>query len=315
MRNNPLHVRLGNQLRVGRRAAHLSQGDLAARVGCSLVSVRLAENGGGGSALFGELAAALGLELHGRMMPPSENLGAGLAALRNRRGLGRRTLSELTGVSVPTLTAMERGENVHFVKFVTAAVILGAGLTLTPKGTAKTYWEGAAVSSGHQGWTTPPELLAKLYDAVGGPFDLDPCSPSADRRSAPVMAKVHFAEADNGLALDWFGAVFINPPYGRGIGKWVSKCRQEVACNRARFTIALLPARSDTNWWHHDIAGKADTFMLKGRLAFGGSGGQSAPFASALACWGLDQELCHRMRKAFPDAWFVPAVAHEQEAA
>jgi hypothetical protein len=220
----------------------------------------------------------------------------------------------MTSVSVPTITAIERGGNVHFENLVAVAVVLGAGLILSPVGSATSFWSGAAVASGHQGWTTPPGLLAKLYDVVGGPFDLDPCSPTSDRRTAPVQARVHFTESDDGLLLDWFGRVYCNPPYGRDIGRWVRKCRNEVESQQAKMVISLLPARSDTSWWHQNVAGRADTIMLKGRLAFGGSG-QPAPFPSALACWGMDREIRQRMREAFPDAWFVAAVPAEEKTA
>ena len=78
-----------------------------------------------------------------------------------------------------------------------------------------------------------------------------------------------------------------SPPYGRGIGDWMAKAAAEAAAGRARPVIALVPARTDTEWWHRSVvAAGASVTMFKGRLAFGGEGGTAAPFPSALIMWG-----------------------------
>ena len=61
---------------------------------------------------------------------------------------------------------------------------------------------------------------------------------------------------------------------------------KRVEVGNAKTVIALVPARTDTGWWHNDIAGQASIFFLKGRLSFG-DGSQPAPFPSALIVWGL----------------------------
>jgi len=213
----------------------------------------------------------------------------------------------MAGVSVPTIAAVEHGSNVHMFSLARVSVVLAAGLCLrSTTGPASLFWSGAATSSAQQCWTTPPDLLAKLYGIFGGPFTLDPCSPTSDKKQAPVRAKVHLTEADDGLATDWFGTVYCNPPYGRTIGRWVSKCRRSVELGQADYVIALVPARSDTQWWHADVAGFADVLMLKGRLYFG-DGMAPAPFPSALVCWGLPEAHRQAVQAAFPDAWYVPA--------
>ncbi len=64
----------------------------------------------------------------------------------------------------------------------------------------------------------------------------------------------------------------MNPPYGREIGKWVAKLANNTG-------VALLPARTDTKWFHDYIYGKAEIRFIKGRLKFG-DGKNSAPFPS-----------------------------------
>jgi hypothetical protein len=69
-----------------------------------------------------------------------------------------------------------------------------------------------------QAWETPSELLEAL-SMVFGRFDLDPCAPRKTRTR--VQARTHFTAEDVGLSLPWHGTVFVNPPYGRTLAKWV----------------------------------------------------------------------------------------------
>lgn len=140
---------------------------------------------------------------------------------------------------------------------------------------------------------------------VGG-FDLDPCAASnsgkrPDRRRARAKAKILLTEADDGLSFPWRGKVFVNPPYVRGIARWVCKCHDEA--QRGCVVVALIPARPDTNYWHRFVAGQADVFMLRGRLKFG-DGKDAAPFPS-LVIWNADQGLLARLSSALPDAWLI----------
>lgn len=122
-------------------------------------------------------------------------------------------------------------------------------------------------------WATPPDLYAKL-DAEFG-FTLDPCPIDWEPETHP-----------DGLALDWSGQrVYCNPPYGRGVGAWLAKARE------ADVAVYLLPARTDTAWWH-DYAEQADERrFVRGRVKFGGSK-QGAPFPSVILVY----------RKEPPDA-------------
>ena len=61
-------------------------------------------------------------------------------------------------------------------------------------------------------WPTPPEVLEKVLDCLGG-IDLDPCADAAHT----VPARHHFTTDDDGLTHDWEGRIFMNPPYGRGV--------------------------------------------------------------------------------------------------
>lgn len=89
----------------------------------------------------------------------------------------------------------------------------------------------------------------------------------------------YYTEKTNGLKQSWSGICWCNPPYGRDIGKWVQKAHQEA--QRGVKTVMLIPARTDTKYFHEYIYKKYEIRFLKGRLKFGDSK-NSAPFPSML---------------------------------
>lgn len=120
-------------------------------------------------------------------------------------------------------------------------------------------------------WATPQDFFDKLNEEFG--FDLDVCA-------TPENAKCtrYFTEQDNGPAQCWHGTVWMNPPYGRKIGEWVKKAQE--SARRGATVVCLVPARTDTRWWHdHVMAGEIR--FVRGRLKFGGSK-NSAPFPCAI---------------------------------
>lgn len=126
-------------------------------------------------------------------------------------------------------------------------------------------------SSQSDEWSTPQGFFEKL-DAEFR-FTLDPCSTDENAK-----CEKHYTREQDGLKQSWHGeTVFCNPPYGREIGKWVEKCANEA---RAGATVVMLiPARTDTTWFHKHIYGQTEVRFIRGRLKFGGSR-NSAPFPS-----------------------------------
>jgi phage N-6-adenine-methyltransferase len=265
--------------------------------------VRLLERGAGTQASLLKLTAALDVRIEGRNLPPGSTLGARLAELRKRRGFTQASLAAALAIAPATVNRLENTDASSVAVLFRVMAFLGAGAYLAPVGAAQPFYSHAGNASVYHRWTTPPALLASLY-AVFGTFDLDPCSPTANRRKAPVRARMYFTQVDNGLSLPWHGRVFVNPPYGREIREWVQKARKEVQEGRALLVAALLPARTDTLWWHQEIAGQAHAVLLRGRLCFGGDD-TPAPFPSALAIWGADAQQIDALRRTFSDAWHV----------
>ena len=129
-------------------------------------------------------------------------------------------------------------------------------------------------------WETPQELYDELNKGYG--FTLDPC---ATEKSA--KCDKYYTKEDDGLSKDWSGEiVFMNPPYGREISKWVKKASE----TRSAVVVCLIPSRTDTKYWHNYIFSKAHKIMfIKGRLKFSGHK-NSAPFPSAIVVF--DKMAC-----------------------
>ena len=119
-------------------------------------------------------------------------------------------------------------------------------------------------------WETPQWLFDKLNEEYH--FTLDACA-------IPENAKCenYFTPEQDGLAQEWTGRVWCNPPYGRQIGKWVQKAYD----SKAELVVMLLPARTDTRWFHELCMRGGQVSFLRGRLKFGDSKG-NAPFPSMI---------------------------------
>ena len=123
-------------------------------------------------------------------------------------------------------------------------------------------------------WATPQYVFDELNQEFG--FTLDPCADEFNHK-----CDKYFTKDDNGLIQNWGNdRVFCNPPYGREIGKWVQKAYETNRTNN-NLVVMLLPARTDTKWFHDYIYGKAEIRFIKGRLKFGDSK-NSAPFPSMI---------------------------------
>ncbi len=116
-------------------------------------------------------------------------------------------------------------------------------------------------SSKSNEWATPQNFFDELNKEFG--FTLDPCSTDENNK-----CDKYFTIEDDGLTQDWEGeTVFCNPPYGRVIGDWVKKCYEESKKPNTK-VVMLIPARTDTRYFHDYIYNKAEIRFIKGRLRF-----------------------------------------------
>jgi len=129
-------------------------------------------------------------------------------------------------------------------------------------------------------WETPQWLFDKL-DAEFS-FHLDACASAENAK-----CRMFWTKEIDGLKQSWDlwhdgSAVWCNPPYGREIKDWVKKCYEEgVECVPV---VMLIPARTDTRYWHDYIMKASEIRFIKGRLKFVGAP-SAAPFPSVVVVW------------------------------
>lgn len=144
-------------------------------------------------------------------------------------------------------------------------------------------------SSASDNWPTPQSFYDRLNAEFA--FVLDACSSVANHKADAFYALDHPEEARrDGLAGDWArdaetlgGAVWMNPPYGRGIAAWMEKAHATAQANAV--VVCLVPVRADAAWWHELVLGTgAEVRYIRGRLTFG-TAKNAAPFASAVVIY------------------------------
>lgn len=131
----------------------------------------------------------------------------------------------------------------------------------------------AMFSSNTNEWATPQAFFDELNKEFD--FTLDPCATPQNAKCAR-----YFTKEIDGLAQSWRGeVVFCNPPYGRDISKWVAKAYAETLSGEAKLVVLLIPARTDTAYFHDYIYKKHEIRFVRGRLHFNESK-CGAPFLS-----------------------------------
>ena len=151
----------------------------------------------------------------------------------------------------------------------------------------------AMFSSDREDWGTPQGLFDRLACEFG-PFDIDLAASEGNAK-----CRRFYTREDDSLRQVWRGRCWLNPPYGRQIGRWMAKAHDSVVVDGTASTVcALVPARTDTRWWHDFVglerfelgalAHASVVLFLPGRVRFllpDGSARAGAPFPSAVVVW------------------------------
>jgi site-specific DNA-methyltransferase (adenine-specific) len=142
-------------------------------------------------------------------------------------------------------------------------------------------------SSASNEWQTPPEFFKKYDDKYH--FELDAAATDEN-----ALCKKYFTEKDNALVQDWsmYKTVWMNPPYGRILGKFVKKAYEESL--KGVTVVCLVPSRTCTTYWHNYCM-KGDIYLIKGRLKF---------VNRALPSWRADGNF-KRTPAPFPSAVII----------
>lgn len=142
----------------------------------------------------------------------------------------------------------------------------------------------ACFSSEKTDWETPQDLFDELDEEFH--FDLDCCATAENTKCEKYITPEQDALL---LSTAWPGVrVWMNPPYGRDVDRWVEVARYRTFCTQD-VVVCLLPARTDTKWWHtwiwdrdkHRPYDGVEVRFLKGRVKFVGAKA-SAPFPSVI---------------------------------
>lgn len=149
-------------------------------------------------------------------------------------------------------------------------------------------------SSARDDWETPQDLFDELHAEFR--FTVDVCALPHNAK-----CKRFFSPTVDGLSQEWVGTCWMNPPYGRRIGEWVAKAFRS-SLNGAT-VVCLVPARTDTEWWHRSVARSSEVRLLKGRLRFVGADA-SAPFPSAVVVFRPPTErwLTVQLQRSIPES-------------
>ena len=121
-------------------------------------------------------------------------------------------------------------------------------------------------SSKRQDWATPGPLFEQLDEEFG--FTLDAAASAENAKCETFLS-----EEQDSLATSWTehtdGPVWLNPPYGRGIGRWIEKAYKE--SEEGLTVVCLVFCRTDTRWWHNWAMKAAEVRLVVGRVTFEGA--------------------------------------------
>jgi phage N-6-adenine-methyltransferase len=140
------------------------------------------------------------------------------------------------------------------------------------------------MSSNTDGWATPQNLFDELNEEFN--FTLDVCASDWNHK-----CDKYFTINDDGLSQEWTGTCWMNPPYGREMIKWLEKAKYEADYFDVT-TVCLIPARTNTSWWHKLCIKSTEIRFVLGRPKFGGAK-HGLPFPLAIVIFSKNEgEYC-----------------------
>jgi len=165
--------------------------------------------------------------------------------------------------------------------------------SFAPKSEVKVMSQEVHFMSERQDWGTPAEFLKWLKETKQWEPTLDA---AADEKNAKAIH--FFTEADDSLTKDWFGDVWLNPPFGTELPKFMAKCAEQIKNPLVKSIYVLIPARTDTKWFHEIVMPNAYLiYLIKGRFNFrvdNAVEGANAPFPSMLVVYRRNQIVSQR---------------------
>ncbi len=211
-------------------------------------------------------------------------------------------LKSIADTLIPTALIIERDPAAVNVSGTVAPASSGASSLEapseeTPPVTEAPWYGSSGDNGGSYEWYTPPEIVERVKRVLGGHIGLDPAS--CEEANQVVNAHWFFGKAEDGLRLPWeTGTLYLNPPYGAEVGRWIEKLVEEYEAGRFIMGLVLLPHRSETAWFN--LLRDFPRCHIRGRLQFWGpaNNGSSATFPSVIV--GINVEVAD-FAEAFED--------------
>lgn len=283
--------------------------ELAERAGLTAQHIRRLESGTGSAASVEAVAQVLELRLS--HMPISETLPGQIKAQRERRGWTISAFAAISGLSRMTVRSLENGGG-------SCESLNSAVITLAPKtrfkAPAPASWSRATKRAGDDQFT-PSEFLAKI-EAIFGQIELDPAWHLAS--SVKATRTYSLAAGCDGMAEHWSADfVWLNPPFS-SLLQWLRKADKEWAAGRAKTIVALVPARTDSSYFHDRLISIADVYLVRGRLRFtqlDGRSGNQAPFPLMLVLFGATPTQRTELNALIPGLWVSVNLGERTEGA
>lgn len=274
-----------------------STAELAKRVHLDTQHIRRLEAGVASCASVEAVACALELRLS--HMPAAHSFGGQIEAQRGRRGLTISELAAASKLSRMTVRALIQGRgSLASMDRVIGVLAPSARLKSPPQAS----WHRVGRRSGDDQFT-PREFIEKVI-AIFGPIDLDP----AWHEHSSVLAgrTISLATGGDGLAEEWpAGLVWLNPPFSELL-RWLRKADEEWSSGRAKTIVSLVPARTDSTYFHDRLARVAHIYLLRRRLRFiqlDGRPGNQAPFSIMMVLFGATAEQRCKLQDQIPGLW------------
>lgn len=285
-------------MRQARRAAGLSQQQLAERLGKTVQVIKRLEAGVGSVRTLLTVMATLEFRVSG--LGSGSTLGEQLCDLRRKRALTLADLAYRSGLSRTTIAGLERGGGTVRSLQQLLAVLAPKARRRAPE---RVYW-GKGDKLDRDSRFTPPEFMASIYDAFGE-IDLDPCA----HPDSPVVARrcLTGGQGGDGLADDWSGRLaFVNPPYS-ALLIWLRRAHEQWKLGTVETIVCLVPVRTDSAWFHDVLSADADIYLLRGRVRFLDLHGktQSTPFSLMLLTLGATADQKARYADMVPGFWLA----------
>lgn len=297
-----LPLNLIHDLAVARREKGLSQTQLAGLVDADRQAITRLENGVGSIPLLLRVMTALHYHLSGLAR------GATLSEqVKNRRNVMDLSVDELArsaGISPATLIALEGGTGT-IAPLVKVLAVIQTSRTERRKPNLTPYLP--AIVGERDSRFTPAEFVS-LLEKVWGRIDLDPCA----HIESPVRAtrKILLSDGGDGLRDEWSGHLaYMNPPFSR-MSSWLRRADEMWTAGKVDKVVALVPARTDSAYFHDHLARVCDIGFLRGRMQFARASGRSdkanrVPFSLMVCIWGATREEIQAFDLLSPCRWLT----------